>query len=130
MEKTFEELNKMIIESPNKQFITYCYTDLQDRRLSCFGKKVGNNLYIKVYRGNPKEQFDKTLIKKHHAEHGYFSESGTLHVVKCVNDSYKSLFFNTLDNFYQLNREIAMQVYKKQIKKIAISFLKEYGKKN
>lgn len=128
MQELLKKLNETISENPNKEFITYGYNNSDGRRLSCFGKRVDNTLYIKVYVVNPKEQFDKKLIKEYHKKHGYFSESGTLHTIKCVHSTYKDLFFETLDRFYILNEELVALMFKKELKKKFMNVMKNQFK--
>lgn len=117
MENTFKQLNETIFKSDNKQFITYCYNNLSNQRLTCFCKKVNNQLYIKVYTINPKEQFSKKYIKNYHNEHGYFSNVGILHVVNCNRKDYKNFFFEILSKYYILNNEAVTLLLEKQQRK-------------
>lgn len=117
MEDTFKQLNEIISKSEHKQFITYCYNNLLGQRLTCFAKRAGNQLYIKVYTVNPKEQFSKKYIKEYHNQHGFYSNVGILHVVNCNRENYKNFFFDILSKYYVLNHAAVNLLIQKQHRK-------------
>lgn len=117
MNDAFKQLNEVIAKSEHKQFITYCYNNMQGQRLTCIAKRAGNFLYIKIYTVNPKEQFSKKYIKDYHNQHGFYSNVGILHVVSCDRTNYKNLFFEVLSKHYILNAEAVNSLLQKQARK-------------
>ena len=117
MNNTFKQLNDIIAKSEHKQFITYCYNNIKGQRLTCFAKRAGNYLFIKVYTLNPKEQFNKKYIKDYHNQNGFYSNNGILHVVQCNRMNYRDMFFEILSKYYFLNNDVVNEILEKYKRK-------------